>query len=68
MAINALSDSYITSRLSSLPTPLQTKQLLERLQILRLDPLIENVSAELSAGLTPGMSRLDVEVKEAKAF
>ncbi len=63
-----LSDRYIASRLSSLPTPLQTKQLLERLQILRLDPLIDNVSAELSAGLTPGMSRLDVEVKEAKAF
>ena len=38
------------------------------MQILRLDPLIDNVSAELSAGLTPGMSRLDVEVKEAKAF
>lgn len=63
-----LSDRYITSRLKSLPTPINTEQLLERLQLLRLDPLIENVSAELSAGLTPGMSRLDIEVQEADAF
>ena len=63
-----LSDRYIASRLKSLPTPIQTEQLLERLQLLRLDPLIETVSAELSAGLTPGMSRLDIEVKEADAF
>ena len=63
-----LSARYIASRLKSLPTPLKTEQLLERLQLLRLDPLIENISAELSAGLTPGMSRLDLEVKEADAF
>lgn len=63
-----LSDRYIASRFTSLPTPIKTEQLLERLQILRLDPLIENISAELSAGVAPGMSRLDVEVKEAKAF
>ena len=63
-----LSDRYITSRLKSLPTPIRTEQLLERLQLLRLDPLIENISAELSAGLTPGMSRLDIQVKEADAF
>jgi hemolysin activation/secretion protein len=63
-----LSDRYITSRLKSLPTPIQTEQLLERLQLLRLDPLIKNISAELSAGLTPGMSRLDIEVKEADNF
>ncbi len=63
-----LSDHYIASRLKSLPTPIKTEQLLERLQLLRLDPLIANISAELSAGLTPGMSRLDIEVKEADAF
>jgi hemolysin activation/secretion protein len=59
---------YIASRLQSLPTPIKTEQLLERLQLLRLDPLIENISAELSAGLTPGMSRLDIKVKEAETF
>lgn len=63
-----LSDRYIASRFTSLPTPIKTEQLLERLQLLRLNPLIENISAELSAGLAPGMSRLDIEVKEANAF
>ncbi len=63
-----LRERYIASRLQSLPTPIKTEQLLERLQLLRLDPLIENISAELSAGLTPGMSRLDIKVKEADTF
>lgn len=63
-----LSDRYIASRLTSLPTPIKTEKLLERLQLLRLDPLIKNVSAELSAGLTPGMSRLDIKVQEADPF
>jgi hemolysin activation/secretion protein len=63
-----LRERYIASRLQSLPTPIKTEQLLERLQLLRLNPLIENISAELSAGLTPGMSRLDIKVKEADTF
>ena len=63
-----LNDDYIASRLRSLPIPIQTEKLLEQLQLLRLDPLIENVSAELSAGLSPGMSRLDVKVEEANRF
>ncbi|GAB4548587.1 MAG: ShlB/FhaC/HecB family hemolysin secretion/activation protein [Pleurocapsa sp.] len=63
-----LSDRYIASRLTSLPTPIKTEKLLEQLQLLRLDPLIKNVSAELSAGLTPGMSRLDIKVEEADPF
>ncbi|MCC0175655.1 ShlB/FhaC/HecB family hemolysin secretion/activation protein [Waterburya agarophytonicola K14] len=63
-----LKDDYIASRLVSIPTPIQAEKLLEQLQLLRLDPLIENVSAELSAGLSPGMSRLDIEVQEADNF
>lgn len=63
-----LKDDYIASRLASIPTPVQAEKLLEELQLLRLDPLIENVSAELSAGLSPGMSRLDIEVEEADSF
>lgn len=62
-----LSDRYIASRLA-LSTPIKTEQILERLQLLRLDPLIENVAAELSAGVAPGMSRLDIKVDEADAF
>ena len=63
-----LKDEYIASRLTSISTPIQTEELLEQLQLLRLDPLIENVSAELSAGLSPGMSRLDIKVEEADSF
>ena len=63
-----LNDQYIASRLKSIPTPIQAEKLLEQLQLLRLDPLIENVSAELSAGLSPGMSRLDINVEEADSF
>ena len=63
-----LKDEYIASRLTSISTPIQTEELLEQLQLLRLDPLIENVSAELSAGLSPGMSRLDIKVEEADRF
>ena len=63
-----LKDEYIASRLASIPTPIQAEKLLEQLQLLRLDPLIENVSAELSAGLSPGMSRLDIKVEEADRF
>lgn len=63
-----LNDKYIASRLASIPTPIQADKLLEQLQLLRLDPLIKNVSAELSAGLSPGMSRLDINVEEADNF
>ena len=63
-----LKDEYIASRLKSISTPIKTEKLLEQLQLLRLNPLIENVSAELSAGLSPGMSRLDIEVEEADSF
>lgn len=63
-----LNDDYIASRLASIPTPIQAEKLLEQLQLLRLNPLIKNVSAELSAGLSPGMSRLDIEVEEADNF
>jgi len=63
-----LNDDYIASRLASIPTPVQAEKLLEQLQLLRLDPLIKNVSAELSSGLSPGMSRLDIEVEEADSF
>ena len=63
-----LKDDYIASRLASIPTPIKTEELLEQLQLLRLDPLIKNVSAELSTGLSPGMSRLDIKVEEADSF
>ena len=64
-----LSPDYIRQRLAlAAVKPVNLDSLLEALQLLRLDPLIENVSAELSAGVRPGTSLLDVEIQEANAF
>ncbi len=38
------------------------------LQLLQLDPLIENISADLQAGTRPGTSLLQVQVAEADTF
>lgn len=64
-----LSPEYIRSRLArATKPPLQQKKLLSALQLLQLDPLIENIAAELSKGVNPGESYLEVEVEEADAF
>ncbi|MDJ0535412.1 MAG: ShlB/FhaC/HecB family hemolysin secretion/activation protein [Xenococcaceae cyanobacterium MO_207.B15] len=64
-----LNPDYIRSRLEvAASSPVNVESLLEALQLLRLDPLIKNVSAELSAGITPGTSLLDVAIEEADAF
>ncbi|WP_442946944.1 ShlB/FhaC/HecB family hemolysin secretion/activation protein [Nostoc sp. CMAA1605] len=48
--------------------PLNVPQLLEKLQLLRLDPRIQNLSAELQMGVTPGTNILQVEIQEADTF
>lgn len=64
-----LNDSYVRGRLRlGAKTPLNQNRLLEALQLLQLNPLIENVSAELSASPTPGQSVLEVIVSETKTF
>ena len=64
-----LDSDYIKSRLESAAiAPVNVESLLEALQLLRLDPLIANVSAELSAGVRPGTSLLDIQVEEADVF
>lgn len=62
-----LNPGYIRSRIPQ-SRALNQRQLLEALQLLQLDPLIGNLSAELSAGSRPGTSVLDVQVTEAKSF
>jgi len=58
-----LNESYIKSRLErATSAPLNQDKLMEALQLLQLDPLVENISAELSAGVRPDTSILDVEV------
>lgn len=60
---------YIRSRIErATDAPLNVEDLLEALQMLQLDPLIENLSAELSAGLRPGSNLLEVEIGEADSF
>lgn len=64
-----LKPQYIRSRLALATTrPLNQKRLLEALQLLQLNPLIETISAELSAGSRPELSLLTVRVKEADTF
>lgn len=64
-----LKPEYIRSRLALATTkPLNQNRLLEALQLLQLDPLVENISAELSAGSRSELSLLIVRVKEADTF
>ncbi len=64
-----LKPSYIRSRLAlATQAPLNQERLLTALQLLQLDPLIENLSAELAAGSRPGLSQLEIKVQEADAF
>jgi hemolysin activation/secretion protein len=64
-----LSKNYIIDRLeTATATPINVDSLLSALQLLRLDPLIANLSAELSAGINPGTSVLDITIQEADVF
>ncbi len=64
-----LNPDYVRSRIERYSdAPVNVESLLEALQLLRLDPLIENVSAELSAGISPGTSLLEIDIQEADNF
>jgi hemolysin activation/secretion protein len=64
-----LNPNYVRSRLAiATSTPLNRQRLLEALQLLQLNPLIKNVTAELSVGSRSGASILEVKVREAKTF
>ena len=64
-----LNRSYVKSRLGVFSDKaLNVNRLQEKLQLLSLNPLIKQVSAQLSAGSRQGLSVLNVEFKEAKSF
>ncbi|HIK26506.1 MAG TPA: ShlB/FhaC/HecB family hemolysin secretion/activation protein [Oscillatoriaceae cyanobacterium M7585_C2015_266] len=66
---NRLRAEYVSSRLArAARKPLNVNRLLEALQVLQLNPLIKNLSAELSAGSRPGSSLLEVTISEADSF
>ncbi len=67
--LRRLREGYVRSRIiRATSTPLNQRRLEEALQLLQLDPLIEQVNAELAAGSTPGSNILRVSLKEAPAF
>ncbi|PLZ08176.1 ShlB/FhaC/HecB family hemolysin secretion/activation protein [Fischerella thermalis] len=64
-----LKPGYVRSRIAlATSKPLNREKLLEALQLLQLDPLIANISAELSTGSRPDQSLLEVRVVEADSF
>ena len=64
-----LDPDYVRDRLKlAANAPLNVPRLVEALQLLQLNPLVETISAELSAGTRPGTSILDVEVDLADTF
>ena len=67
--LNRLREGYIRRRLElATSPPLNQKRLETALQLLQLDPLLQQVNAELTAGSTPGRNSLQVQIKEAPAF
>jgi hemolysin activation/secretion protein len=66
---NRLRDRFLQSRIRlAAKKPLNVPNLLENLQMLRLDPKIQNLSAELQTGVKPGSNSLQVKIKEADTF
>ena len=64
-----LKSSYVSKRLKlGAGPPLNVNELLQAMRLLQIDPLIGNLSAELTAGSEPGQSILQVEVEEASTF
>lgn len=64
-----LNSNYVRSRIAIATTkPLNINRLQEALQLLQLNPLIESLDAELTAGTRPGVNSLTVTVKGAKTF
>jgi hemolysin activation/secretion protein len=64
-----LNPNYVRKRLAKAGgAPLNVERLQEALQLLQLDPLVENLSAELSVGSRREKWLLAVNINEAKTF
>ncbi|MEH2027100.1 ShlB/FhaC/HecB family hemolysin secretion/activation protein [Nostoc sp.] len=69
LGLKRLQPGYVRSRIERLAgKPLNQKSLEQALQLLQLDPVIQRVNAELTAGSTPGNNILQVTITEAPAF
>jgi hemolysin activation/secretion protein len=65
--LSRLSEGYVSARIAD-DIPLNQQQLQESLQLLQLDPNIQAVNAELTAGSQPGQSLLVLDVVEHPPF
>lgn len=64
-----LKESYVRSRIArGAKSPLNIEELQEALHLLQLNPLVENLNAELSVGKSRDRWKLDVEVNQGDAF
>ncbi|MEM1309414.1 MAG: ShlB/FhaC/HecB family hemolysin secretion/activation protein [Cyanobacteria bacterium P01_H01_bin.153] len=64
-----LRDRYVRDRLTrAIAAPLNVRRLEEALQLLQIDPLLQSVDAELTAGTGPGQSILILDLAEADPF
>ncbi|NEQ51484.1 MAG: ShlB/FhaC/HecB family hemolysin secretion/activation protein [Leptolyngbya sp. SIO3F4] len=67
--LGRLRESYIRSRVSrATKAPLNVNRLEESLQLLQVDPLLQSVDAELTAGSGPGLNILILDLAEADPF
>lgn len=64
-----LNDSYVENRIRrAARSPLNQQALQRALQLLQLDPNIQRVDAELTAGAQPGQSLLILDLEETNSF
>lgn len=64
-----LREGYVRSRLGiTVGQPLNVTEFQEKLQLLQLDPLIEQIQARVNQSATPANSLVVVEVEEARSF
>ncbi|MBD2594066.1 ShlB/FhaC/HecB family hemolysin secretion/activation protein [Nostoc spongiaeforme FACHB-130] len=67
--LKRLNPDYVRSRIAvATGKPLNVNKLLQALQLLQLNPLIKNISAELAAGSRPGTSVIDIRASENTTF
>ncbi|NEP19571.1 MAG: ShlB/FhaC/HecB family hemolysin secretion/activation protein [Leptolyngbya sp. SIO4C1] len=64
-----LREGYVRSRLGiAAGNPLNVEEFQEKLQLLQLDPLIEQIRAEVNQSATPANSLVTVKVEEARSI
>ncbi|MFK8184229.1 MAG: ShlB/FhaC/HecB family hemolysin secretion/activation protein [Phormidesmis sp.] len=69
LGLNRLRERYVRNRLRrAAQPPLNVNRLEQELQLLQVDPLLQSVNADLTAGSGPGENILVLDLTEADAF